>query len=293
MNALGGVLMMVASVLTPNADCPADPFTAERADFLDEIYPSQEFTAYVWDAATGCVFSVNPDNRQQTASVFKVMVMAGALLEAQYEERALSDYERGLIEPMISESANGPVRALWRLHGGAPWYTEQTTTFGLASTSVVGDYQLGWGRTTTTAADQVGLLRQVLFRDFGPLHESARAQAWGFMTDIAPGQRWGVGTSAPPGSAVAQKNGFAGTVANSIGGVLRSDGTGYAMAVLSSGWSSWPEGVEVVDAIAGWINESLGPSPGRPVVPAPDRWSGVNSEVGLAQGLIGLAGLID
>lgn len=293
MNVLGGVLMLVTSALTPNADCPADPFRAERAEFLDETYPLQEFTAYVWDAATGCVFSLNPDNRQQTASVFKVMVMAGALLEAQYEQRALSEFERGLIEPMISESADGPVRDLWRLYGGAPWYTEQTTTFALTNTYVVGDYELRWGRTTTTAADQVDLLRQVLFRDFGPLHESARVQAWGFMTDTVPDQRWGVGASAPPGSIVAQKNGFAGSVANSVGGVLRSDGTGYAMAVLSSGWSSWPAGVEVVDTIAGWIHESLGPSPGRSVFPRPDRWSGVNSEVGLAQGLLGLAGLID
>lgn len=293
MTAARAVVLLVASVLTPDAVCPPDPFTAERAVYLEETYPGQEFTAQVWDASTGCVFSLNPENRQRTASVFKVMVMAGALLEAQGDRRPLTPRENELITPMISVSANGPVRGLWQLYGGAPWYTEQATNFAMSDTSVVGDYELRWGTTLTSAADQIDLLRQVLFRDFGPLHESARARAWGFMTDIAPDQQWGVGTSAPAGSMVAQKNGFAGGVANTVGGVIRPDGSGYALAVLSSGWSSWPAGVEVVDLISGWIHESFGPSPRPRVVPSPDRWSGINSDDGMAQGLVGLAGLID
>ena len=292
MNQTWGVLLIGISFLHADAGCPADPFTAERITLLVETYPSQEFTASVWDASTGCVFSLNPANRQRTASVFKVMVMAGALLEAQTDGRSLTEYERSLIEPMISVSANAPVRDLWRLYGGAPWYTEQRDNFGLVDTTAVGDSELGWGRTLTTASDQVDLLRQVLFRDFGVLYEASRVQAWAFMTDIAPDQSWGVGTDAPIGSLVAQKNGFAGSVANSVGGVVRADGSGYALAILSSGWRTWPDGVEVVSMIAGWIHESLATSPQRST-PAPDRWTGIRLNNIAALGMPGLAGWVD
>ncbi|HEX5671453.1 MAG TPA: serine hydrolase [Acidimicrobiia bacterium] len=292
MNKAWGLLLIGISVFHAELGCPADPFTPERQMLLAERYPSQDITASVWDATSGCVFSLNPGNRQRTASVFKVMVMAGALLEAQTDGRSLTLQEQDLIEPMISISANNPVRELWRLFGGAPWYAEQGSNFGLLDTAVVGDSELGWGGTLTTASDQVDLLRQLLFRDYGDLHEAARVQAWGFMTNIAQAQRWGVGTNAPIGSLVAQKNGFAGSVANSVGGVLRADGSGYALAILSSGWSIWPDGVEVVDMISGWIHESFGPSPDRPD-PAPDRWSGVRLNNMAAFGAPGLSGWVD
>lgn len=292
MNQTWGLLLIGISIFTADPGCPTDPFTSERQRVLVERYPSQDFSAFVWDATTGCVFSLNPDNRQRTASVFKVMVMAGALLEAQTDRRSLTVHERSLIEPMISISANNPVRQLWRLYGGAPWYAEQGNSFGLVDTTVVGDSELRWGRTLTTASDQVNLLRQLLFRDYGDLYEAARVQAWGFMTNIAPDQKWGVGTDAPVGSLVAQKNGFAESVANSVGGVLRADGSGYALAIMSSGWSSWPDGVEVVDMIAGWIHESFGPSPDRPD-PAPDRLSGVRLNNMAALGMPGLSGWVD
>jgi beta-lactamase class A len=57
---------------------------------------------------------------------------------------------------------------------------------------------------------------------------------------------------------VAQKNGFAGHITNSVGFVRRPDGSeGYVVVVLSNGWSTWTRGVPTVEEISGWISSAL------------------------------------
>lgn len=68
------------------------------------------------------------------------------------------------------------------------------------------------------------------------------------------------GTRVRPGSAptTAQKNGFAGHIANSVGFVQEPDsGEGYVVAVLSNWWSHWERGVPVVEEISGWVSAEL------------------------------------
>ncbi|MGH8947822.1 MAG: serine hydrolase, partial [Acidimicrobiia bacterium] len=162
------------------------------------------------------------------------------------------------LTPMITESANDPVRALWRQFGGSPWFRRQASLFGMEETTTVGDMESGWGRTTTSARDQTDLIRQVLLGHSGPIAASYRDLAWSLMTSVVPGQTWGVTTGVPEGWVVAQKNGFAGGVANSVGFVRDPDGAGgYVIAVLSSGWSSWVAGVPTVNEISGWVSQSL------------------------------------
>jgi beta-lactamase class A len=238
--------------------CPPDPFTASREDSLERRYPGQSFTAYAYDTRTGCAYWMFPDERLRTASVFKVMVMAGTLHEAQDEARAVSEWEWDQLVPMITESANDPVRALWNHFGGSPWFRRQAARFGLAQTTTVGDSESGWGRTTTSAKDQGDLIRQVLLGDWGPLEAPYRDQAWDLMTSVVPGQTWGVTAGVPEGWVVAQKNGFAGHIANSVGFVRHPGGIdGYVVAVFSNGWSSWARGVPTVEEIAGWVAASL------------------------------------
>jgi beta-lactamase class A len=235
-----------------------DPFTAERLSSLERRFPAQSFTAYVYDTRSGCIFEMNPDARLRTASVFKVMVMAGTLLEAQNEGRPLSSWEMGQVTPMITESANSPVRALWSHFGGSPWFARQAQIFGLEATRPVGDAGGVWGTTTTSAEDQVELLRQVLLGEWGPLFPQYRDEAWRLMTSVVPSQTWGVTEGVPADWVVAQKNGFAGHIANSVG-FVQAPGSdeGYVIAVLSNGWSDWTRGVPVVEEIASWVSADL------------------------------------
>jgi beta-lactamase class A len=237
--------------------CPADPFRAARVESLASRFPQQSFAAYVFDTRSGCAFWMSPDQRLRTASVFKVMVMAGTLLEAQERGGGPTAWEMGQMTPMITESANDPVRSLWRSFGGSPWYTSQTRVFGLSDTAAVGDTETGWGRTTTSAKDQGDLIRQVLLGDWGPLDPTHRAVAWDLMTSVVPSQTWGITSGVPSGWIVAQKNGFAGGVANSAGFVEDPGGGGYVIVVMTNGWPTWSRGVAVVEEIAGWVSSVL------------------------------------
>ena len=238
--------------------CPPDPFTPERVSSLEIRYPGRSFTAHVFDTRTGCEFSMNPRARQPTASVFKVMVMAGTLYEAQLAGRGVSEWEMSQLTPMITASANDPVRALWRHFGGSPWFSRQALSFGMEQTNPVGDTESVWGRTTTSASDQVDLIRQVLLGHSGPIASAYREVAWALMTSVVSDQTWGITGGVPEGWVVAQKNGFAGGVANSVGFVQHPDGAGgYVIAVLTTGWSSWAQGVPTVNEISGWVSETM------------------------------------
>jgi beta-lactamase class A len=186
------------------------------------------------------------------------MVMAGTLLEAQVDDRALTSWERSQLEPMITESANSPVRALWHSFGGSPWFRRQADNFGLDQTNPVGDTQGVWGRTTTSAKDQGDLIRQVLLGDWGPLEDAYREEAWDLMTSIVSSQSWGITAGVPSEWTVGQKNGFAGHIANSVG-FVQAPGSdeGYVIVVLTNGWSIWENGVPVVEEIAGWVSSEL------------------------------------
>lgn len=78
------------------------------------------------------------------------------------------------------------------------------------------------------------------------------------MTSVVPSQTWGVTSGVPSGWTVAQKNGFAGHIANSVGFVQEPGSMeGYVVVVLSNGWSDWQRGVAVVEDISGWVAAEL------------------------------------
>lgn len=226
-------------------------FTDEVVAQLAADYPGMRLTAWVHDLRTGCDYSFNPGNRQRTASVFKVMVMAGTLLEAQSEARPVTDWEMSQLVPMITRSTNDEVRALWNHFGGSPWFSQQRETFGLGQTSVEADDGSSWGLTTTSARDQVNLLRQVLVGQWGPLSAEYRAVALDLMTSVVPSQTWGVTAGVPSGWQVALKNGFAGIVINSVGWVDEPGSSpGYVVAILTQGWGDHPSGIAAVERIS-------------------------------------------
>ena len=238
--------------------CRPDPFAGGIAADLANRYPGRDLTAHVFDTRTGCEYSLNPENRQSTASVFKVMVMAGTLLEAQNRDRGITESERSRLVPMVTESANWPVRSLWRSFGGSPWFQENGDVFGLSQTAITADDGSAWGATKTSASDQVELLRQVLLGHGGLLEEASREVAFGLMTSVVPAQTWGVTAGVPASWTVAQKNGFAGRIINSVGWASRpGDDDGYLVAILTYGWPNHPAGIKAVERISRLVANSM------------------------------------
>ncbi|HLU30701.1 MAG TPA: serine hydrolase [Acidimicrobiia bacterium] len=248
---------MVVAVFAPDL-CRENPFPASRVAGIERDHPGIQFTAHVIDLDSGCAYGFNSDHRQETASVFKVMVMAGTLLEAQNGGRQPSGWERSQLETMIRQSANEPVRNLWRSFGGSPWFRDQARLFAMGETRVQGDDGGVWGRTTTSAYDQAQLLRQVLLDAPGPLEAVGRRTALELMAGVVESQTWGVTAGVPAAWTVAQKNGFAGLTTNSVGVIYDPEmEPDYVLAILSFGWSDWRSGVESVEEIAAWAAESL------------------------------------
>lgn len=241
--ALAGVLataLLPAAPAAAAAACPPSPFTQELADDLARRFPGARFSASVLDLRDGCSYELDPWRRMTTASVFKVEVLAGVLLRAQQAGRGLTPWEAERVRPMIAESANPPTNDLFTSLGGVAGANRLHATFGLGETSTPSGT---WGLTSTTARDQVHLLRQVLVGG-GPLDAASRARAADELASVVPSQRWGITEGAPAGWPVLQKNGFAGSACcgwrlSSVGKV----GDAYLVATLTDGWRSEAAGV--------------------------------------------------
>jgi hypothetical protein len=223
-------------------ECGPSPFGPELAWTLAERWPNQRFTAAVVDLVDGCEYHLHPGMQVTTASVFKVEVLAGVLLRAQDEGRPLSAWEAQRVRPMIAESANPPTNELFASLGGVAGIARLHDRLGLRETRTPTGT---WGLTSTTARDQLHLLRQLLVDGGGLFDDASRQRAWDEMTSVVPSQRWGVTEAVPRGWPVALKNGFAGSSSNgwrlnSVGKI----GDEWLVAVLTDGWPDEASGIE-------------------------------------------------
>jgi beta-lactamase class A len=203
------------------------------------------------DQATGFTFTYRPKTRTVTASIVKVDILIALLLKAQREDRHLTATEQALATQMIEFSDNKAANALWFAAGGSAGLTAANKKLRLRSTSP-GPGGV-WGATTTSAADQIRVLR-ALTSTHSPLSANSRRYVLGLMSHVTPDQVWGVSAAAADADdAVALKNGWLPRPAdggrwtiNSIGRV-RGDGHDYLIAVLSKLNPSMGAGVETIE----------------------------------------------
>ncbi len=238
---------------TTSPRCSAsDPFTAALAQQLATTWPGQQFSASVYNERTGCQYDLHPDARISTASVLKVEIMSGILLRAQQQGRIITAQEASLIWPMITQSDNDAATELWESLGEGPGMATLDSAFGMTSTTPADPL---WGLTSTSARDQITLLRQVLLGDFGPFDTYSRNTAWSYMTSVTPSQRWGITAGVPAGWTVANKNGWAPGNnglwnVNSTGVVYDPAGGAYAIALLSTGWPNEASGITGIETMS-------------------------------------------
>lgn len=282
------MLVLVASVLshsTPAATaarpapeatpggpaCAAtDPFTAELATLVDRQWAGHHLTAAVYDERDGCLYLFAPGERHGTASIVKVEIYAGVLLRAQREGRWLTPYEQVQVWPMITESANLPATEMWWSLGGRAGQYERERTFDMTQTVLPSTP--AWGRTWTSALDQVRLLRQAVVGAYGPLQPVYRQALLTAMRAVVPWQRWGVTAGVPPTYSVGLKNGWAplslcygcAWTVSSMGWIADPRGGGYSVAILSDGWRDVPEGIPAVEWVSRVIADRLGRAPYGP-----------------------------
>ncbi|OEJ27751.1 hypothetical protein BGM19_08910 [Streptomyces agglomeratus] len=192
------------------------------------------------------------------ASVVKVGILAALLLRSARDEgRAPGPAERAYAEAMIRRSDNDAASALWAAVGGAAGLDAALARLGLTETAA----DRAWGRTRTTARDQVTLLGAVFGPGNGVLDEDARTYIRTLMGQVVAGQDWGVSAA---GSGAALKNGWMPLDAtglwavHSVGRVRVADGRRLLIAVLSEGHATKEAGIAVVEDVAREVAAGFG-----------------------------------
>ncbi|WP_156046142.1 serine hydrolase [Herbidospora cretacea] len=186
------------------AFCPADRLTLTRevAAYL-RTRPGRGAVA-VHDRLAGTRFAVEPDPGMfRLASVAKVGILLGTLLNAQSARRELTPAERVHAEAMMRRSDNAAAQDLAVELGGDAGLTRLLRGLGVDQTWPAP----AWGTTRSCPADQLRLL-DLLTSPTGPVTPGHRAYAHTLMTSVEPSQAWGVSAAARPGEQVALKNGW-------------------------------------------------------------------------------------
>jgi beta-lactamase class A len=262
--------VVVSVTVTAAADLAAAPTTtpapsanlaaAPPTPFLDAAAirtylgaRSGHVSLAVYEATTGITHSYDGSRHYVSASIVKVAILGTLLRRAQDAGRSLTSSERALAVRMIERSDNAAASSLWRAVGGRSGVQAFLTKAGLTSTTAgPGGY---WGLTTTTAPDQVRLMRTVAYPN-AVLSNAGRAYLDTLMRAVVTSQRWGVTGGLPSGAVVAVKNGWlprsTGWVINSIGHV-RHGNRDYVIAALSSSDPGMGYGITTVEHLSGIV----------------------------------------
>jgi hypothetical protein len=226
---------------------------------------TDNLTVAVYDDVTGQTSVYRPGIAEDTASIMKVDILATLLAEDQAHGEALTTAEDGLSQDMIEHSDNADAQDLWEAEGGATAVTSFDTAAGLTQTTP--DVAGYWGLSTTTAADQVQLLRQVAYAG-GVLSTASRDYELGLMSNVESDQAWGVSSGVAPNVTVALKNGWlpldsGGWQVNSIG-YIDGDGRDYVVAMLSDGNATETQGIDTLQGLSALVWQALAPAAQAP-----------------------------
>jgi beta-lactamase class A len=218
----------------------------------------------VTDVSTGVTAVYDGRLSFHTASIVKVDILASLLLAGQRAGTSLgatgaplNGSDADLAAQMIETSNDDAATDLWAAIGSGGGLAAADAALGLRhTTSGPAEY---WGLTTTTAADQLRLLRAVTTAH-SPLDARSRDYELDLMRHVIAGQNWGVSAAASPGSVVTIKDGWlpdpALWVVNSIGEVDH-DGQRLLMVVLSNDQPTEATGIAqdqaAARAAADWI----------------------------------------
>jgi beta-lactamase family protein len=177
----------------------------------------------------GTLRGYHVDERFDSASVVKVMLVVAYLRQGGVRHRALNEADRKLLVPMIRRSANGPASEIFQRVGARALH-KIAGEAGMKhfSTNPV------WGLTRITPSDQARFLYTL--ERYVP--ERHRDFALRLLTRIVPRQRWGIPPAVPHGFVAHFKGGWA---PNSAGwkinqvALLTNGDRRLALAVLTRG----------------------------------------------------------
>ncbi|HWG16161.1 MAG TPA: serine hydrolase [Streptosporangiaceae bacterium] len=243
-----------------------DPFGTAAASYVNDR--TGTVTAAVYDVTTGQTWTFGSTKPQAEASIVKLNILEALYAQHGTGSGGLSASDTSLAQQMMEDSDNDAATSLWYAAGGPSRIASFNTSAGLTRTSPSSCVECpdfpwpGWGLSTTTPADQLALLRE-LIKPSSLLTSAQRSSALGLMENVAPSQRWGVSGGVPSQATVALKDGWLPLDAdntnwqiNSIGWVSSSS-RDYLMAVLTTGNPSEQYGIDTINQLAALVWQHL------------------------------------
>jgi beta-lactamase class A len=216
----------------------------------------------VYNLDTGQLSLYRPGAVEYTASVVKVDILATLLHQAEQQGTEITVEEQDLATTMIENSDDDAATDLWDDIGQQTGLASFDSLIPLPDTVPGADGY--WGETTTTGADQVDLLRE-LVQPSSLLEQSAQSYELGLMENVESDQAWGVNSGAPAGVTVALKNGWlplednSDWQVNSIGWV-DGEGRDYLIAVLTKNNETEASGIAAIEGLSQLVWNTLSPS---------------------------------
>ncbi|MCF1585693.1 class A beta-lactamase-related serine hydrolase [Tetragenococcus koreensis] len=230
----------------------------QTGDQLAEEYPnSLEFMVYDLDTEETYRYTNDEEDRlYETASIVKVAVAMLLFHEKEINQEELTEEETERLSSMILSSDNDATSAL--LNESLGGFESLQTIFdelGMSNTTV----NLGnWGNSTTTAKDQMKLLKE-LYLPSDYISDESQDYIIDLMTQIDEDQSWGVYAGSDD---VSFKNGWLTDVVSgewivtSIGKVSRGDNE-YLAVALSDENPSVEDGSHVIEELIGVTSDYL------------------------------------
>ena len=222
-----------------------------------------DVSAYAIDLRTGQAIRYGQASGMATASIAKLDILLTFLLHQQDAGALPSASETALATAMITHSDNDAASSLWSTVGAGSGVAAANRRFGL-SVTVPGPTSY-WGSTTTSAADQVRLMRLVL-QPNAVLGTAYREYALRLLESVESDQRWGVSAASDRGGSdprLALKNGWLPRavdggrwVVTSVGCVT-AGGDPLVLAVLTRRSASMNNGIALVESVAGVLRDAL------------------------------------
>ncbi len=116
----------------------------------------------IFNNKTGKTYTWNGGWQVRTASIIKVGIMAAVMDRAQRAGRGLTDWEKGQLWPMITQSDNNAATALWNSVG--PYnVVNYMRSLGMSSTVIAPENANWWGYVRTTPNDFVRLVAKIQY----------------------------------------------------------------------------------------------------------------------------------
>ena len=237
----------------PKTSASTESVADLKTGLVNLLGTGDSFSAVALDMTNGRSVQIGATSGMKLASLVKLSFLETMLYQDQQKGVAPGSGHQSDLQAMIEQSDNNAAQRIWYAVGDNAGVQVWNNLVGLKATVL--DPTGTWGLSTSSAADQLTLLQQLVLPT-SPLNAASRAYALNLMNSVEADQKWGVSGGADAGASTANKNGWLnidsdnGLWAINSAGITTVDKHQVLMVIMSQHQPSFGVGVARVSAAA-------------------------------------------